>query len=343
MRVVTVATAVLLVTLGTSPAGATTLFVPKDYPTIQAAVDAAVPFDVIKVAKGTFAPFTVFDKRHLTVKGTRGKTVVDGASVAAVVVHIRGSDHITLDRLSIRYANDRGVDIDDSPSVTVRRCRIFDAYDGIRAHGAGGTLIEKNRFRDIENDAVDFSNDFSGPAHDSQVRKNRFVDVGHEAVEIEGANHLVEKNRIERAGGNGIRLEPSAEDATVRKNRIAGTGDDGIVAVGTGHTIEKNAVSAAGDEGIAINASSSVVRANRVKKAADNGIEVGVDPGVATNNSFERNTVVRSVRSGFVVADGGNTFVRNRAAGSGVYDLVDTAGAGANVYEKNRFRTEQTP
>ena len=67
-------------------------------------------------------------------------------------------------------------------------------------------------------------------------------------------------------------------------------------------------------------------------------------PGAtATDNAFERNTVVGSIRSGFVIADGGNTFLRNRANGSGVYDLVDTAGAGANVYEKNKFGTEQPP
>jgi hypothetical protein len=44
-----------------------------------------------------------------------------------------------------------------------------------------------------------------------------------------------------------------------------------------------------------------------------------------------------------VVADGGNTFRKNRAAESGVFDLVDTAGPGANVYEKNKFGTQQTP
>ena len=341
MRAAPTATAVFALALAATPAMATTLHVPTAYPTIQDAVDAAASGDVIKVAKGTFAPFTVFDKRNLLIKGTRGKTVIDAASVSAGVVHIRGSEGITLDRLAIRFALDRGIDVEDSTSVTIRRCRISDSYDALRVHGSGGVLIERNRFFAVENDAVDFSTDFTGPAHDSQVRKNRFTDIGHEAIEIEGTNNLVEKNRIKGAGGNGIRLEETAGDTTIRKNRIAGTGDDGIVLIGSGHTVEKNVITAAGDEGIAMDASNSDVRRNRVKKAADNGIEVGVTGATATDNAFERNTVVGSIRSGFVIADGGNTFRRNRANGSGVYDLVDTAGAGANVYEKNKFGTEQ--
>src|SRR5262245_4704603 len=110
------ATAVVALALAATRAMATTLFVPAAYPTIQDAVDAAASGDVIKVAKGTFAPFTVFEKQNLLIKGTRGKTVIDAASVAAGVVHIRGSARITLDRLAIRFAVDRGIDVEDSTS-----------------------------------------------------------------------------------------------------------------------------------------------------------------------------------------------------------------------------------
>jgi len=341
MRAVFPPAAVLALAFVSTDAAAVTLHVPHSYPTIQAAVDAAQVGDVIKVAKGTFAPFTMVDKTDLTVKGTRGKTIIDGASIARVI-QIQDSERITLDRLGVRFATDRGVDIENSSSVVVRRCRIGDSYDALRVHGSTGVLIEKNRFTTIENDAVDFSDDdLAGPAHDSQIRKNRFSGIGHEAVEIEGANNLVEKNRITETAGVGIALEDSAANVTVRKNRVTGTGADGMSITGTGHLIEKNAVVAAGDDGIAMEASGSTLRANRVAESADNGIEIGATAVVATYNMFERNQVVGSIRSGFVVSDGGNTFTRNRAIRSGVYDLVDTAGSGANVYEKNKFGSEQ--
>ncbi|HWP65425.1 MAG TPA: right-handed parallel beta-helix repeat-containing protein [Candidatus Limnocylindria bacterium] len=341
MRAVIPAAAVLALAVAGS-SSAITLSVPGTFATIQEAVDAARSGDVIKVGKGTFAPFTVFDKTDLTIKGTRNATVVDGAGVAAVVIHIRDSERITLDRLGVRYAADRGIDIEDSTSVVVRRCRISDHEDALRVHGTGGVLVEKNRFFSIVNDAADFSADFVGPAHDSQIRKNRFTDIGAEAIEVEGTNNVVEKNHIKKTGGAGIALEDSASGIIVRNNRVSTTRGDGVVLVGTGHTIEKNAVVRAGDDGIVVEASGSMLLANRVTRAADNGIEVGPTAAVATANVFERNRVIGSVRSGFVVADGGNTFRRNRAAGSGVFDLVDTAGAGANLYEKNQFGSSQT-
>jgi nitrous oxidase accessory protein NosD len=341
MRAAPLLTAVVTLSLAVAPAHAATLLVPGGFPTIQEAVDAAQSGDVIKVAKGTYAPFAVVGKTDLTIKGKR-KTIVDGANVAAVVVQVQDAERVTLDRLTIRFAADRGIDIDTSQAITVRRCTVSDAYDALRAHGSGLVVIQKNRFLTIENDAVDFSDDdLAGPAHDSQVRKNRFTDIGHEAIEIEGPNNLVEKNRIATTAGSGISLEDSSVDAVVRKNRITGSGDDGMVLTGTGHLIEKNTIDGAGDEGIAVEASGSTLRANRVKRAADNGIEVGATAVVATGNTFERNQVIGSTRSGFVVADGGNTFRKNRAAQSGVFDLVDTAGPGANVYEKNKFGTEQ--
>jgi parallel beta-helix repeat protein len=334
--------AAVLALAAVSTATAATLRVPATYPTIQEAVDAAQSGDVVKIAKGTFAPFAVTGKTDLVVKGTRGKTIIDGASIAAVVIQIQGSQRITLDRLAVRFGPSRGIDIDTSSSVVVRRCQIGDSYDALRAHGSSGVLIQKNTFTSVGNDAVDFSDDdAAGPAHDSQVRKNRFSGIGHEAIEIEGTNNLVEKNRIDSAGGVGISLEDSAANTIVRKNRVTGTTGDGMSITGTGQLVEKNAVVAAGDDGVAMEASGSMLRANRVTDSADNGIEVGATAAVATDNTFERNQVVGSVRSGFVVADGGNTFTRNRASGSGVFDLVDTAGSGANVYEKNKFGTEQ--
>jgi hypothetical protein len=338
MRAAPLATAVLALGLTAATAPAAILLVPQNHATIQDAVDQASSGDEIRVAEGTYAPFAVIAKSFLTITGTPD-TIVDGANLAAIVVEIRDSSSITLERLTVRFAVARAIDVENSDAITIRRCAVTDAYDALRVHGSGFVLIEKTRFATIGNDAIDFSDDdIAGPGHDSEIRKNSFLDVGAEAIEIEGDNNVVEKNRIETTGGSAISLEDSALHTLVKKNRIAGTVGDALTITGSGHTIEKNRIDEAGDDGIVMEGSSTVVRKNRVTNAADNGIEVGIDDGpLATSNLFLRNTVQKARRTAYVVADGGNTFKKNKATGSGVSDLVDTAGDGANSYVKNNF------
>ena len=68
-------------------ADAADIRVPQDFPTIQAAVDAANEGDRVLVAPGTYAPFT-FHAKHVTVEGTGGAsaTTIDatGLQVSAV-------------------------------------------------------------------------------------------------------------------------------------------------------------------------------------------------------------------------------------------------------------------
>ena len=47
--------------------------------------------------------------------------------------------------------------------------------------------------------------------------------------------------------------------------------------------------------------------------------------------------------NGFLVLDGNNTFRKNKAAKTGAFGLRDETGAGTNVYEANKFGTEQIP
>ena len=68
-------------------ADAADIRVPQDFPTIQAAVDAANPGDRVLVAPGTYAPFT-FHAKHVTVESTGGETVttIDATGMSASAV-----------------------------------------------------------------------------------------------------------------------------------------------------------------------------------------------------------------------------------------------------------------
>jgi hypothetical protein len=101
---------VLLVSLGlvtTLPvAAATTIHVPDDYPTIQAALNASEDGDIIMVAAGEYDAFVVDGKQDISIIGSEGATVttvslvsVDVAPIdnAWVMAGVRNSENINIE------------------------------------------------------------------------------------------------------------------------------------------------------------------------------------------------------------------------------------------------------
>ena len=88
--------AAALVATGTlvfvSPAHADTLQVPRDFETIQAAIDAAVDFDHIIVAPGEYVENIDFSGKTITVRGSGGRdvTTINGNNAGTVVTCASG-------------------------------------------------------------------------------------------------------------------------------------------------------------------------------------------------------------------------------------------------------------
>ena len=71
-----------------SVAQATTTYVPANQPTIQAAIDAATPGDVIVVAPGTYSETIDFRGKGITLRSSDGPlvTIIDGSGINGSVV-----------------------------------------------------------------------------------------------------------------------------------------------------------------------------------------------------------------------------------------------------------------
>ncbi len=122
-----------------SPAQADTLQVPRDFETIQAAIDAAVDFDHIIVAPGEYVENIDFSGKTITVRGAEGPDITtiapnhDGAVVTCASGEGPGT---VLHGFTIinGCAEEGGGMLTIGASVTVIDC----VFDGNQAHYGGG-------------------------------------------------------------------------------------------------------------------------------------------------------------------------------------------------------------
>jgi parallel beta-helix repeat protein len=162
--------------------------------------------------------------------------------------------------------------------------------------------------------------------------------------DLDGSGHLVEKNRASRCD-QGIHVNEGSTGNSIEKNTISKTDGDGIDLEGSDNDVLKNKIDRAGDEAIDVEGSNNEIISNLSKNSRGNGVEVGEEaaPGEATGNLFEHNKIFGSAEHGFLVRDIGNTFRANKAAKSGGLDLLDETVPNGNVYQDNKFGTQQVP
>ncbi len=91
------------------PADASTRRVPGDYPTIQSAVDAAQPGDLILIAPGVYREEVAVATERLTLRGEdRNETIIDGEFARENGIIIV-ADGVAVENLTTRNANGNGV------------------------------------------------------------------------------------------------------------------------------------------------------------------------------------------------------------------------------------------
>jgi hypothetical protein len=113
--------------------------VPEDYPTIQAAVDHAVPGQLVSIAPGVYHEAVRVRTPHLTIRGRdRNGVILDGQKTLPDGISIApGGDDVVVENLTVRYYVGNGVYWD---GVTGYRGSYLTAYDngdyGIYALGS---------------------------------------------------------------------------------------------------------------------------------------------------------------------------------------------------------------
>jgi len=100
-----------------------TIEVPADQPSIQQAVDAASPGDVIRVAPGTY-------QESVRIHDEKVGIAIEGVDPTAPPV-ILGTPNTSAD----------GIRVDGAPGIVLRNLRIVGAYDGVRLNRVQGAVL----------------------------------------------------------------------------------------------------------------------------------------------------------------------------------------------------------
>lgn len=213
------------------------LAVPEDFATIQAAVDAAGPGDVVRVGPGTYCENVVVTTSDVRLEGEDGP-VLDGTAGGCAVsglgigIHVLGSAAAPLSGVEIRgfvvQNFEQGIVLQHAQHALVRENEVGHSTAQVIPVGAANGI-------------------FLISVTSSELSENFTHDNGHDGIQLAGSSgNLIRENRSQDNGGQ-----------TVSATNPAGVGCDVNVVAGSHNNEVRENELLANDWGVFISANSN--------------------------------------------------------------------------------------
>jgi hypothetical protein len=259
------------------PAQAGVLRVPQQFPSIQAAVDAALPGDSVVVSKGLYKEaVSLSGKQQLVLQGL-GVVRLDSKGLG-VALSLSGCSSVSVRDLKIVGADGVAVLVDSCLDVKLSEVSLVSRLpdsgaDSMQVRGSSGVSILRCEFKRSQAEgALDVG--FGGaPVDDLKVKGCVFVEPLMDAVrldQVQGA--VIEHNVARRPGLCFVSVWDSVSDVQLRRNKVVRPGDAGIVAIGSGVVADHNLVSAGMSAGVYLLGDELVASDNRILSVAGQGL-----------------------------------------------------------------------
>ncbi|HEU4511886.1 MAG TPA: fibronectin type III domain-containing protein [Nocardioidaceae bacterium] len=287
------------VTVNVRSSHSVTVRVPADYPTIQAALDAAPTNALVLVSPGTYKE-ALYVPRTLTLASTF-YTSRDRSMIDQTVISNPSPDSETV-----------VVSSASGPDTRVVGFSVRDGKDGIKVRGAA--VVEHNLLTNLATDAVDFPRDRTGLA-----QHNIMEDNGDDAVDVNESSVLILDNVMRNNAGDGVEIRVTnmvapVDEVIIRGNDIRDNTQDGVQIIdddeitasaagsATVFTIDRNVIAGNVQAGLGLMdvgktsedyRGASLVERVTVTNNTFDGNNHGIAGGdnlVAVNNVFARHT-----------------------------------------------------
>ena len=182
----------------------------------------AAPGTMFIVHKGVYPPLAVAvggqAGKPIIYRGAGdGEAIIDGGGAKGDAIDARGQSNLWFEKLTLRNAS-RGICLNDSADIVLRRCTIQKCPAGIWATGNKGGNV-KGFF--ISDNVLEGTHPWSEPLHGAKVAEDR-------GMQITGAGHVICYNRV-RDFKDGIDTFPSSQCVAIdiHNNDVSETLDDG--------------------------------------------------------------------------------------------------------------------
>lgn len=320
-----VVVALCLFLMAVTASAATTIYVPDDYSTIQAAVDAASDGDTIIVRDGSYTE-NVDITKQLAIQSENGasSTTVTAANSDDYVFYVT-ADSVVISGFTVTGATGEkkaGIYLaDGAEHCTISDNTVSNNYYGIHLDSSSDNTLQNNTCHSNSNEGIFLWSSCNNNTIDNNTC---YSNGAHGGIFLwkSCCNNIITHNTCHSNPDHGIKIHESSDNNLLENNTCSNNGHAGIfVGFSNNNTIKNNTCNSHPHPAIFLRVSNYNLVANNTCKFNTSGISLDF---CSCHNRLENNVCSNNEDGIFLLLSNNyNIIVNNKCISNGLGILID--------------------